>query len=231
MLLSISATRMLLAGTFISLDRIVALDGTDRTSMSLLQRAQQDEQLAWQQLVHIYGPLIRSWCKRMGLNDDDTSDVFQETCRAVSANLKNFKPTRSVGSFRSWLKTIVRTKSIDHFRRLNQQPAGSGGSEAQLRMANVVDPFGDEDDDEEASEAEHTLIVQRALELIRPDFSKQNWKAFQMVAIDGMAATEVAEIIGTNAQAIRQANYRIRRRLRLVLRDLVNDSRFDDGTV
>lgn len=197
--------------------------------MSLLQRAQQDEQEAWHQLLHIYGPLIRSWCKRMGLNDDDTSDVFQETCRAVSGNIKNFKPTRSVGSFRSWLKTIVRTKSIDHFRRLNQQPAGAGGSEAQLRMANVVDPLQDDDDEEEeVTEAEHTLIVQRALELIRPDFNKQNWKAFQMVAIDGMAATEVAEIIGANAQAIRQANYRIRRRLRLVLRDLVSDSRFDD---
>ena len=84
-----------------------------------------EEEGAWQQLIHIYGPRMRAWCKRMGINADDTSDVFQETCRAVSSNLKNCKPARSVGSFRSWLKTIVRTKTVDHFRRLNQQHAGA----------------------------------------------------------------------------------------------------------
>lgn len=198
-------------------------DGTDQTSMSLLHRAQQNEEAAWSQLIDLYAPLINAWCKRMGLNTDDTADVFQDTCRAVSNNLKTFVPTRSVGSFRSWLKTIVRTKAIDHFRKLNQQPAGTGGTDAQLRMANVIDPLDDDDDDEEQAEQDHTLVVQRAMELIRPDFSVQNWKSFQMVAIDGLAATEVAELIGTNAQAIRQANYRIRRRLRLVLRDLVDD--------
>ncbi|MDA1014903.1 MAG: RNA polymerase sigma factor [Planctomycetota bacterium] len=197
-------------------------DGMDQTSLSLLHRAQQNEEDAWSQLIDLYAPLICAWCKRMGLNNDDTADVFQDTCRAVSNNLKTFVPTRSVGSFRSWLKTIVRTKAIDHFRKLNQQPAGTGGTDAQLRMANVIDPM-DDDDDEELAEQDQTMVVQRAMELIRPDFSAQNWKAFQMVAIDGLAATEVAEMTGTNAQAIRQANYRIRRRLRLVLRDLVDD--------
>jgi DNA-directed RNA polymerase specialized sigma24 family protein len=59
------------------------------------------------------------------------------------------------------------------------------------------------------------------MDLIRPDFSKQNWAAFLKVAIEGQSATEIAEELGVNPQAIRQANYRIRRRLRLVLQDLI----------
>ncbi|MDA0589007.1 MAG: sigma-70 family RNA polymerase sigma factor [Planctomycetota bacterium] len=95
--------------------------------MSLLQRARSNDQEAWNQIVHLYGPLVQKWCRQASLQDDDLADVFQETFRAVSTHLKSFKPMRDVGSFRSWLRTIVRTKIADHFRRLSNQPAGQGG--------------------------------------------------------------------------------------------------------
>ena len=59
------------------------------------------------------------------------------------------------------------------------------------------------------------------MELIRPEFTEQNWRAFQMVALEGRSAVEVAEKMNVAPQTVRQANYRIRRRLRLVLKDLV----------
>ena len=195
----------------------------DPTSMSLLQRARSNDQEARNQIVHLYGPLVQKWCRQAGLQDDDLADVFQESFRAVSSHLDSFKPMRDVGSFRSWLRTIVRTKVADHFRKLNNQPAGQGGTEAAMRIGNVADPLADPlgEDDEEAAEDEHTMIVQRAMELIRPEFSERNWKAFLKFAIDGNSATEIAQELGVNPQAIRQANYRIRRRLRLVLQDLI----------
>lgn len=197
----------------------------DPTSLSLLQRARSNDQEAWNQIVHLYGPLVQKWCRQSGLQDNDLADVFQETFRAVSGNLKSFKPIRDVGSFRSWLRTIVRTKIADHFRSQGRQPIGKGGTEASLRIGNVADPVVDEDllgeDDKQAAEDEHTLLVQRAMELIRPEFSERNWKAFLKVAIDGQGAAEIATELGVSPQVIRQANYRIRRRLRLVLQDLI----------
>lgn len=195
-------------------------DAFDPTSMSLLQRARSNDQEAWSQIVHLYGPLVQKWCRRAGLRDDDLADVFQETFRAVSIHLETFKPIREVGSFRSWLRTIARTKVADHFRRLSQQPVGQGGSDANMRLSSVPDPLGD-DTEEEAGE-EHALLVQHAMDLIQPEFIEQNWNAFIKVAIDGHSAVEVAESIGVNPQVIRQANYRIRRRLRLILQDLID---------
>jgi RNA polymerase sigma-70 factor (ECF subfamily) len=189
------------------------------TSLSLLQRARSDDQEAWGQIVHLYGPLVHSWCKRSGLNDEDAADVFQETFQSVSTHLASFAPNRSVGSFRSWLRSIARRKIVDHFRRQKQQPRGQGGSAAQMQLADIADPFGGEE--AEQAVEENALVVQRALELIKPHFSDQNWKAFHQVAIDGRDATEVARQLGVNVQVVRQANYRIRRRLRLVLKDLV----------
>ena len=190
------------------------------TSLSLLQRACARDEVAWAQLVHLYGPLVQRWCRRAQLQDDDTADVFQETFRAVAKDLGSFRPTRAVGSFRSWLRSIVRSKIGDHFRRRQKQAVGAGGTDAQIQLAAYADPLSPESEEEVATET--ALIAQRALQLIRADFSAPNWMAFELVALQGKTAVEAAEILGLNPQAVRQANYRIRRRLRLVLQGLVD---------
>ncbi|MBM83614.1 MAG: hypothetical protein CMJ78_23900 [Planctomycetaceae bacterium] len=191
------------------------------TSASLLQQARDQDQRAWRQLVELYGPLVQRWCKQSGLHDDDTADVFQETFRAVARGLDDYTPQKSVGSFRSWLRSIVRSKVADHFRRRRKQPVGRGGTDAQLYMDNIADPL--EDDDPQEAEDDHKQIVQRAMELIRPDYSERNWQSFWQVAVEGETAVEVAERLEIDPQVVRQANYRIRRRLRMVLQDLIDD--------
>jgi RNA polymerase sigma-70 factor (ECF subfamily) len=195
----------------------MAPDAFEPTSLSLLQRACAQDQEAWRQLVHLYGPLVHGWCKRVGLQEEDTADVFQETFRAVSRELPAFRPTRSIGSFRCWLRAVARTKIADHFRQRQQQQAGQGGTDAQRRLASVADPLAEDAD----APTENALLVQRALDLIRPEFSGPNWSAFWQVAIEGKSAVEVARELHLKAQAVRQANYRIRRRLRLVLQGLI----------
>ncbi|GAB5440629.1 MAG: sigma-70 family RNA polymerase sigma factor [Fuerstiella sp.] len=195
-------------------------DGIDVTSMTLLGRAQAQDQEAWHQVVHLYGPLVEKWCRRSGLSEEDTADIFQDTFRTVSQHIGDFVPGRSVASFRSWLKTIVRTRTIDHFRKARRQMKATGGTAAQAVMAEVPDPIAEDSDDEEA-EAEHALVVHRAMELIKGEFDPRNWAAFELVALKGRSATEVAHEVGVAPQTIRQANYRIRRRLRLILQDLV----------
>jgi RNA polymerase sigma-70 factor (ECF subfamily) len=198
----------------------MSYDASEPTSLSLLGRACADDQQAWRHIVHLYGPLVYRWCRRAGLQEDEASDIFQETFRSVSANLNNFKPTKSTGSFRSWLRTISRTKIADHFRRANRQPHAQGGTAAQLHLAEVPDVLPETDGE---AERETSQVVQRAMELIKPEFDPRNWSAFWQIAVEGRSAVEVAAEHDVAPQTIRQANYRIRRRLRLVLQDLVDD--------
>ncbi|NND99365.1 MAG: sigma-70 family RNA polymerase sigma factor [Pirellulaceae bacterium] len=193
---------------------------SDVTSMSLLGRAVAEDEEAWHQLVHLYGPLVQRWCHSAGLSEEDTADVFQDVFQTVAKNLKKFEPRRSVASFRSWLKTICRTKTVDHFRKANRQATPTGGTDAQLRIAEVADPFDEESEEQAASE--DAFIVQRAMDLIKDEFDPRNWKAFEQVALHERSPTDVATELDVAPQTIRQANYRIRRRLRLVLEDLVD---------
>jgi RNA polymerase sigma-70 factor (ECF subfamily) len=198
----------------------ITLDAFAPTSLSLLERACAKDQEAWGQLVHLYGPLVQRWCKRAELQDEDTADVFQETFQAVAHDLASFSPTRSTGSFRSWLRAIVRSKIVDHFRRRQRQAVGAGGTDAQMHLGAVADPLSTESEEEAA--AEGALVAQRALQLIKPEFSLPNWTAFELVALEGKSAVEAAERLHLNPQAVRQANYRIRRRLRSVLQGLMD---------
>lgn len=196
------------------------VDGIEVTSLSLLGRAKANDEDAWSQVVHLYGPLVQKWCRRAGLSDEDTADVFQETFKTVSRHIADFVPGRSVASFRSWLKTIVRTRTIDHYRKSQRYVDAVGGTAAQALISEVPDPLGD--DSEEEAEADDALVVHRAMDMIRGEFDPRNWSAFEEVALKGRSASEVARELNVAAQTIRQANYRIRRRLRLILEDLVD---------
>ena len=193
-------------------------EGIEVTSMSLLGRAKANDEEAWQQMVHLYGPLVQKWCRRAGLRDDDTADVFQETFRTVSRHIADFVPGRSVASFRSWLKTIVRTRTIDHFRRSRRNVDAMGGTTAHALISEVPDPLGSDSDDDEAED--NAIVVHRAMDMIKHEFSERNWNAFEEVALKGRTASEVTAELDVAPQTIRQANYRIRRRLRLILEDL-----------
>ncbi len=190
------------------------------TSISLLQRAKSDDQEAWQRLVRLYGPLVYGWCRRAGLSEDDVADVFQEVFRAVAGGLQKFSPRTESGSFRGWLRTITRSKLATFFGRAGRQPKARGGTEAQLQMGAIADPLVDDGEEEQTSD--HGHLVRRALEMVKPDFNEHTWQAFCRVAIEGHHVADVAADLGMSDQAVRQANYRIRRRLRMELEGLLD---------
>ena len=188
------------------------------TSFSLLERAKSQDQDAWQRLVRLYGPLVYAWCRRAGLSEDDSSDVFQDVFRAVSGGLSRFKPTRETGSFRSWLRTVARTKVADHFQKAGRQPRGIGGTAANVQIGEVADPLAEDSDAD--IESDQAILVRRAMEMIQPEFNERTWQAFQRVAIRNEATSDVAADLEMSDQAVRQANYRVRRRLRTELQGL-----------
>jgi len=192
----------------------------DRTSLSLLQRAKSDDQQAWQKIVQLYGPLVYSWLRRTGMREDDVADVFQDSFRAVAQGLQKFTPNERIGSFRAWLKTVTRSKVANHFKRAGRNPAGTGGTEANMRIAEAPDPFADDSDQEVQSD--EALLVRRAMELIEPDFNINTWQAFQGVTIEGREVRELAKQLDMTEQAVRQAIYRIRRRLKQELEGLLD---------
>lgn len=179
------------------------------TSLGLLARAQARQEEAWRRLVELYGPLVFHWCRRAGLGDDDTADVFQEVFQAVSQHLPRYRHDRSGDTFRGWLRTICRNKIRDHFRAAPAQ--GAGGSEALRALHEVPDPLPDDEADDRNW---HARQVGQVLAWIEGDFDPRTWRAFHLTRVENRPTADVAQELGMTSPAVRKAAYRVLQRLR-----------------
>lgn len=193
------------------------------TSRSLLVRLKDDDHDAWARFVSLYTPLIYYWCRKLGLAEQDMPDVFQEIFQAVSRNIGDFRRDRPGDSLRGWLRTITRSKVYDHFRRLQRDAApASGGSEAQARIAELPEPFDDEEEESSAGETSaEAELLHRALELVRPHFAEQTWQAFWQTVVDGRTPEEVGTALSMRPGTVRVAKSRVLQRLRQELGEVM----------
>ncbi len=197
------------------------------TSASLLDRARHRDDLAWNELVELYAPLVYFWCRKTNIVEQDIPDVVQEVFRAVVTGIDGFRKDRSGDTFRGWLRTVTRSKLADHFRRLNRNPVAIGGSSIQLQMEHISEDSSDGEpadgepaDGEDDERLAEFALFHRGLEKIRHDFDPKTWQAFWRVTVDGLSATEAANELGMKSGTIRVAKSRVLQRLRRQLGDV-----------
>jgi RNA polymerase sigma-70 factor (ECF subfamily) len=183
----------------------------------LLARVRANEPEAWERLVNLYGPLVLSWCRGKGLQDQDSADIFQDVFQAVVASVGSFRKERQGDTFRGWLRRITQNKVRDHFRKRRREAQGEGGSSAQKRMAQLAEPPLVED----LAPEEECGLFARALDLIRGEFEPRTWAAFWRTAVEGRVPRDVATELSMSPGAVRVAKSRVLHRLREELGDLM----------
>lgn len=182
------------------------------TSLSLLRRARQRDPEAWSRLALLYTPLVYRWARQGGLQSNDAADIVQEVFRSVATKISEFDTEKPGSTFRGWLWTITRNEVRLFYRKLKNRPQVSGGTAANEHLQQHPDFL--DDVEEPAGFDSRQSLMHRALQLVRQDFNDQTWKAFWRVTIDGQSTAEVAENLGMNSAAVRQAKYRVLCRLR-----------------
>ena len=61
---------------------------------------------------------------------EDAADVVQEVFRALAHAIAGFKYSRTMGTFRGWLRTITKNKINDHFWGHAGRALAVGGTNA-----------------------------------------------------------------------------------------------------
>jgi RNA polymerase sigma-70 factor (ECF subfamily) len=182
---------------------------SDKTSLTLLERAVGQDQRAWNRLVELYAPLVYAWCRAAGLQPADAADVAQDVFTAVAQHLLHFVADPTKASFRPWLRTIARNKITDQHRRKLTEPLGRGGSCALDLLSSPEDPSGSSDQD-----PENMLLLSRAMDLLETDFEPVTRQAFTLVVIEGGSPDEVAGQLSITRNAVYLAKRRVLQRLR-----------------
>ena len=192
-------------------------DPAGSTSASLLRRVEAHDQIAWVRLTQIYGPLVYRWCRRAQILPQDVADIGQDVFQAVATGIGKFRQEAVQDSFRGWLYGITRHKINDHFRRVGRRPRAIGGTEFQQHLGDIPLETGST---EAPPPDDATIVLHRAMALIRPEFDDHTWAAFWHATIEQHASPDIACELDMTANAVRQAKYRVLRRLRQELVDL-----------
>jgi RNA polymerase sigma-70 factor, ECF subfamily len=187
------------------------------TSLTMLERMQSHDALAWERFVDLYSPMVFSWLRRAGFRDEDARDLLQDIFLLVSRSIGQFE-RREEGSFRGWLGTVTANRVREYYRSRKDQPVAAGGSDAHLQLLQVAQQEPGDPSDPGSSNS----LLHRGLELIRRDFEERTWQAFWRCAVAGQAAADIARDLGMTAGGVYMARARVLRRLREELDGLLD---------
>jgi RNA polymerase sigma-70 factor (ECF subfamily) len=182
-----------------------------RTSTSLLERLRQPfDPDAWSRFVSLYTPLIYSWARRAGLQEQDALDLVQDVFVTLLRVLPTFSYDRDQ-SFRRWLRTVT----LNTWRNVRKR--------AENRVLSRAADANQVPSPEEAWEAEYREhVVGRALCVMRADFRETTWKACWEMVVSGRPAADVAVELGLTVGAVYAAKVRVLNRLREELQGLLD---------
>lgn len=175
------------------------------TSSTLLQQACLRKPGAWERLFDLYRPLICYWCYVAGLSADCAEDVCQEVFQSVSQRLDEFRTGDGPGSFRLWLKCVVRNALLEYHRTGWPGMHELDGEDVSQQIRNL------EARDEDA-ETEASILYHQALELIRSEFSDRDYDVFLRRVVNEERAKDIAADLQTTPNVVSIIVCRIKKR-------------------
>jgi len=196
---------------------MVASDEWARTTIdsdTLVARLQrQEDDGAWSQVDARYGPLVRAFAQRMGLDPTIADDARQEVMLAFVRAIRADQFDRARGRLRDFLFGIARNRirtlrSREHNRnRLAVQPDETG----------FLDRIPDEDRWSQAWDAEWQVAVRaQCLREAQERFSSDTYRVFHAKVIEGLSSAEVGQRTGKTIRAVDMATHHVRTFLRQI---------------
>ena len=184
-----------------------------RVSLLMALRSDPGDQSTWSAFVDRYGPQIHAWCLRWKLQEADAQDVTQMVLVKLVRHLPGFAydPARS---FRGWLRTLTAHSWSDF---LGDQARGVRGS-ADASVAELLHTVEARVDlVRHLEESFDQELLELAKEEVKQRVEPHTWEAFQLTAIEGVTAAEVAARLGIRVATVYRARHVVQSMLRETL--------------
>ncbi len=169
------------------------------TRQTLIQRLKDTEnEDAWKEFYDFYKQSIIGWAIRFGCSPAKADDVFQETMVCLLRKISSFEydPGKR---FHSYLKTIVKGRCYDLFRKESRYIAASGNNSESEQLNFSLDLLSSEKSESISLEDDNiwlSSLVQQALRRVYNKVDQQTYKSFCMYVLENYSVNEVSKRLG-----------------------------------
>jgi RNA polymerase sigma-70 factor, ECF subfamily len=188
------------------------LDSTPATLLEQVRRP--DNTVAWERFVRLYTPLLLSFAKRQGLQDQDCADLVQDVFLALVRVMPYFQydPNRS---FRSWLGTLTWNRLKDRLRQRHALPIAADNPLWQVIHTSSEQEAFDEDE-------YRRVLLTRALGIVESESNPVTWQLFLATVLQSHSPADTASKFHVTLNAVYLARSRTLRRLKEVVTGLLD---------
>ncbi len=185
----------------------------DRPDQGLLERCQDGDTDAFDELVNRYKNRVYNVAYRFLGNHEDAQDVAQEVFIRAYKGIQKFKGAAKVST---WLHSITGNLAKNRIRDSRRKGRDQGTSIEALVERSVHEPFADHGPtpDEAAQKGELDEVLQRCL----GELPEHYRMAFVLRTFDGLSYEEIADAMdcppGTVKSRLNQARTLLRDRLK-----------------
>ena len=184
------------------------------------------DQASWQEFFDTYWKLIYGLARKLGLGDEDAQDVVQETMISVANRMPNFKYDPEVGSFKSWLRALIRSRVSDHLRRrgpgtLPLQISSDSTGES-LMLKEIPDNHYQSLDQFYELEWRKNLL-DSAVDRVRRKLDPQKYQIFDFYVNKEWAPEKVAAAFKISVEQVYLAKHRITEMIKSEAKRLENE--------
>ena len=186
-----------------------------RTTTKLLDALKDhSNEPAWAQIDGRYRPVIAGLARRLGLAQGEADEVSQQALAEFVRAYREGRYDRTKGRLSSWILGIAHHTALKVLRRARRESPGGSAAMGEVPDESALRSIWETERDRE--------ILSRAMGLLRDEAALEDrtLQEFELVALRGVPAAEVAPQCGMSVDQVYVAKSRVTKRLREVVADL-----------
>ena len=173
------------------------------TRITLIGNIKENNEDAWNEFCLFYWDIIVGWARRMGCSEAVAQDVFQETMISLMRQLPNFNYDTGRGKFRSFIKTIVKRRVCDIYRKEGKYVSlSSESSEENSSDIDIFDKINAEHNNSEITYDSDIVWLDSILKLAVKNVAKKTdpttYLSFKLYVLEEKPVEEVIKVAGVD---------------------------------
>lgn len=192
--------------------RVTAKPSQRVDDSELVRAAQQGDQAAFEQLVHLYDRTVLRLALNLLRSEEEARDVYQEAFLKIYRSLGGF---RFQCSFYTWIYRIVTNICLDHLRRKQvrkeESPIGMNDEGQQ------TDYFEQVEDKRPEGQPERDMLRREMgfkIEAAMKRLSPRERMVFELKHYQGLKLRTIGEMLDTTEQTVKNCLFRATQKLR-----------------